>query len=158
VPHLGEAVAGALRGDGAAVELAGQTHREVTDVDHFLDLAQGFGADLADFDGDEVGQVTLVLSEQVSQSADKYAAAGGRCGAPGKEGLAAGGYGLLSIDRGSGPQPEQVLAGDRGAGVEVGAFLNGDTDALQAGAGAGVQVLGGGQGGTGHGAPLGRLG
>ena len=47
VPGLHQPVARALRGDGQAVELAGQPDREVADVDHLLHLAERLGADLA---------------------------------------------------------------------------------------------------------------
>ena len=54
MPRLHQPVAGPLGGDGAPVELAGQPHRELADVDHLLHLAAGLGGDLAGLDGDQL--------------------------------------------------------------------------------------------------------
>lgn len=155
MPGLGETVAGALGGDRTAVELAGEADREVADVDHFLDLAERLGADLARFDGDEVGQLVLVVTQQLAQAAHEFAAAGRRRGAPGEERLAGGGDGLLGVLGGGRAQTEEVFPGDGAAGGEVAPFPDGDADGGQADAGTGAQVLGGGEDGAGHGAPLG---
>src|SRR5690349_17482478 len=78
MPRLGEPVPRPLRGDGATVELAGQPDGEVADVDHLLDLAERFGADLARFDRDEVGEIVLVLAQELTETAYQVAACGGR--------------------------------------------------------------------------------
>ena len=51
VPGLHQPVPGPLGGHRAAVQLPRQADREVADVDHLLDLAEGLGGDLADLDG-----------------------------------------------------------------------------------------------------------
>ncbi len=60
MPRLHHPVLAALRGDGQAVQLARQAHREVADVDHFLDLAEAFRGNLADLDRDEPAEGLLV--------------------------------------------------------------------------------------------------
>ncbi len=67
VPGLVQPVTRSLRRHRAPVELARQADREVADVDHLLHLAQRLGADLARLQAHQVGQVGLVLGEQLAE-------------------------------------------------------------------------------------------
>ena len=60
MPGFHHAVAGALGGDGQAVELARQADGEIADVDHLLHFAEAFGRDLAGFDRDQPAELGLV--------------------------------------------------------------------------------------------------
>jgi hypothetical protein len=98
---------GSLRWHGAPVELAGQAERELADIDHLLDLAEGLRADLADLDHDQVGDVALVLLQDLAQAPDQRPANGGRNRAPGEEGLMRPGDGadhLLGLGDGRVPR------------------------------------------------------
>ena len=104
-----------------AVELAGQADREVADVDHLLDLAERLGVDLAGLDGDEVGQVVLVLASAARPALDQLAADAARAPSRHVERL------VGAADRPRRCRPAcragrpKTLAGDRRAGLEVAA-------------------------------------
>ncbi|MNQ73476.1 hypothetical protein D3C85_882070 [compost metagenome] len=87
MPGLAHMVAGALGGDGKAVELARQTNGEVADIDHFLHFTQAFLGDLAGFDGDQFAQLDLVLAQDLTVQPDQLAPARGGYVAPGQKGL-----------------------------------------------------------------------
>ena len=72
----------ALAGNGEAVELAGDSNREIADVDHLLDFASALFEDLAALEADEGGEVFFVLSEFVAQLANEFASFGSRNIAP----------------------------------------------------------------------------
>src|SRR5205085_3281053 len=74
VPRLRQAMAGALGGDGAAVELAGEPDCEVADVDHLLHLAEPFLRDLADLEGDERAERLLLAAKLLPEKPYKLAA------------------------------------------------------------------------------------
>ena len=93
VPGLHQPVPGPLRGHRATVELAGETHGEVADVDHLLDLAPRLGGDLADLDADQVREVVLVRGQQLAEALDQPAAHRRRDGAPLQE------RGVRAVDR-----------------------------------------------------------
>jgi hypothetical protein len=78
VPGLHQPVTRTLRGHRLAVELAGEAHGEVADVDHLLDLTARLGGDLSDLEADQCGQVVLVDGQQLAQSLDQGAS--GRSG------------------------------------------------------------------------------
>ena len=86
VPGLHQPVPGALGGHRPAVELPGETHGEVADVDHLLDLAPRLGGDLADLEADQGRHVVLVHGEQLAEALDQGAAHRGRHRAPLQEG------------------------------------------------------------------------
>ena len=86
VPRLHQPMAGALRRHRAPVELTRQADGEVADVDHLLDLAEGLGADLAHLDGDEVGEILLVLLQETAEGLHEGPALGGGDRAPLQEG------------------------------------------------------------------------
>ena len=73
---------GPLRRHRPAVQLARQPDRELADVDHLLDLAQRLGRDLARLEGDQFGQVRLVLGQQLAEPPDQRAALRGGHRAP----------------------------------------------------------------------------
>lgn len=75
MPKFSQRMVRALRYDRSAVELAGQPHRVVADVNHLLNFAETFRADLADFQRDEVREIGLVLAQFVSETADEFSAA-----------------------------------------------------------------------------------
>ena len=56
MPGLGHAMAGALGGDGEAVQLPRQADGEIADVDHLLHFAEALGDDLADLKRDQRAQ------------------------------------------------------------------------------------------------------
>jgi hypothetical protein len=85
MPRLHEPVCWPLGRHGAAVELPRQPDREIADVDHLLDLAQRLGADLADLDADQAGEVSLVLGQQLAEALDQTAADRSRYCPPGQE-------------------------------------------------------------------------
>lgn len=53
----------------------GQGDGKLADIDHLLDFAQCLGANFAHFSGDQVGQVTVVLTDQLAKPADELTAA-----------------------------------------------------------------------------------
>ena len=73
-PGLHHPVPGPLGCDREAVQLPGQPHREVADVDHLLHLAQALLADLAGLEGDQRAQRLLLLAQLVGQQAHQLAA------------------------------------------------------------------------------------
>src|SRR5260370_40037501 len=73
VPLLHEPVIPPLRRDLSTVKLSGLSNREVTDVDHFLDLSTGFTEDLSVLEADQAGQVVLRPPEGVTQLAHHVA-------------------------------------------------------------------------------------
>ena len=85
VPGFTHMVAGALGGDGQAVQLARQADGEVADVDHFLHFTQTFLGDLAGLPGNEFAQVGLVLAQYVAELAHQLATSRRRHFAPGFE-------------------------------------------------------------------------
>ncbi len=97
VPGFHHAVAGALGGDGQAVQLARQAHGEIADVDHFLNFAFAFGDDLAGFQADQAAQFALVLAQRFAKQAQQLAAARSRHIAPRQAGLARAGDGGMGL-------------------------------------------------------------
>ena len=87
MPGFHHAVLGALGCNRQAVELAGETHRKIADVDHFLDFAQAFGGDLADLDGDQATESLLGRPQLLAEEANEFAPLGSRHEAPREEGL-----------------------------------------------------------------------
>ena len=90
VPGLTHGVPRALRGDGQPVELARETDGEITDVDHFLHLAQALLQDLAGFERYEATEVLFLLAQLLAEQAHKLAAPRRRHLTPLSEGLRAG--------------------------------------------------------------------
>ena len=97
VPGFHHAVAGALGGNGQAVELARQAHGKVADVDHLLHFAQAFGGNLARFQGHQAAQVGLGGAQFLAQQANQFTPA--RCGhrAPGSEGCVCAANGVAGL-------------------------------------------------------------
>jgi hypothetical protein len=82
MPGLHEPMPRTLRWHCAAFQLARQAHREVADIDHLLDLTEGLRGDLADLNTDEVGDVGLVLGQQLAEALDELPANRRGHGAP----------------------------------------------------------------------------
>ena len=82
VPRLHQPVAGPLGGDRETVQLARETDREVADVDHLLDLAEAFRADLAGLDRHQLAELVLVLAEQLAEPPHRRTAHRAGCLAP----------------------------------------------------------------------------
>ncbi len=76
VPGLGQPVAGALRRDRAAVELAREPDREVADVDHLLHLAEALLGDLPDLERDERAERLLLAAQLLAEQAHELASTG----------------------------------------------------------------------------------
>ena len=74
--------AGRSEASRQSIELARQSDREVADIDHFLDFAVSFGADLAHFKTDEIAQRLLHFPQRIPEVADNLAAFGRRNHAP----------------------------------------------------------------------------
>jgi len=86
MPSLHHPVVGALGRDGAAIELARQSDREVADVDHLLDFAEALRDDFAGLDGHEPAEVALGGAQFLCEDAHELPATRRRNGAPGIEG------------------------------------------------------------------------
>ena len=84
MPRLGEAVAGALRRDRAAVELAREADGEVADVDHLLHLAEPLLGDLPDLERDERAERLLLAAQLLAEQPHELAAMRARQVAPGR--------------------------------------------------------------------------
>ena len=80
MPRLGEAVAGTLRRDRAAVELAREADREVADVDHLLHLAEPLLRDLPDLERDERAERLLLAAQLLAEQPHELAAVRARAG------------------------------------------------------------------------------
>ena len=80
MPRLGEAVAGALRRDRAAVELPREADGEVADVDHLLHLAEPLLRDLPDLERDERAERLLLAAQLLAEQAHELAAVRRRAG------------------------------------------------------------------------------
>ena len=119
MPRLGEAVAGALRRDRAAVELAREADGEVADVDHLLHLAEALLGDLPDLERDERAERLLLAAQLLAEQPHELAAMRARQIAPRDERL--GGAGDRRVGRGrvGACDPRDLLAGDRRAHDEV---------------------------------------
>ena len=85
MPGLGHAVAGALGGDGEAVQLPRQADGEIADVDHLLHFAEALGDDLADLEGHERAQGFLRGAQFLAEQAHEFAPPRRRNVAPGEE-------------------------------------------------------------------------
>ena len=82
VPLLQEPVAGPLGGDGEAVQLPGEPHGEIADVDHLLHFAEPLGADLPGLEGHQLAERFLVLAEELPEPAHELSALRGGPRAP----------------------------------------------------------------------------
>jgi len=111
VPLLLQPVLPPLAGQGAAVELPGQAHGQVTDVDHLLHFAQRLPGGLAHLQGDQGGQVGLPPAQFLAQGLDHLAALGRGHQPPVGEGSVAAGQDPLEVRR--------VDGGHRGEGGAV---------------------------------------
>ncbi len=76
MPLLVHAVGGTLALHGETVQLPGEPHGEVGDVDHLLYLAAAFGEDFAHFQGDQGAQVVLRAAQFLGHLANDLAAFG----------------------------------------------------------------------------------
>ena len=146
MPGLHQPVPRPFGGDRPAVQLPRQPDGELADVDHLLHLAEGLRGDLAGLDGDQRGQIVLVLDEQFAEPGHQRAAHRSRCRAPRGKSLRRFGNGRVGLLRCGLCGGEQHVPGDGGAGGQpVGAGLTefgARADGVQRVAGQGTQVLG----------------
>lgn len=102
VPGLAHVVAGTLGCDGKTVQLAREAHREVADIDHFLDFAEAFLGDLARLPGHQFAEFGLVPTQFLAEQPHQFTTARRRHLAPGAERL----FGALDLG-GNGGAPLQ---------------------------------------------------
>ena len=95
-------VAGTLGCDGKTVQLAREAHREVADIDHFLDFAEAFLGDLARLPGHQFAEFGLVPTQFLAEQPHQFTTARRRHLAPGAERL----FGALDLG-GNGGAPLQ---------------------------------------------------
>ena len=114
VPLLLQAVLAALAGHGEAVELPGQAHGEVADVDHLLDLAQALAQGLAHLQGHQLGQGRLVPAQLIAQGLHHLAPLGRRHLLPGRKGAMAARQDGVELRRG------HVHHGGQGGAIDGG--------------------------------------
>jgi hypothetical protein len=119
VPGLHQPVTGALRGHGAAVQLARQPDREVADVDHLLDLTAGLGGDLPGLDTHQDREVVLVLGQQLAEPLHQRPARRRRHPAPDAERLVGAADRLVDVRRVPPAQRRDLLPVDRRAGGHI---------------------------------------
>ena len=72
-------------GNGETIELAGETDREVADVDHLLNLAETLRHDLAYLDGDELAERGLGGAQLFSENPNELSTSGCRERSPHQE-------------------------------------------------------------------------
>ena len=131
MPGLHHAVARSLCGDGEPIQLAGETDREIADVDHLLHFAEAFGNDLAGLNGDEPAEIGLGRSQFQAEQADQFAALGCRHETPGSESVLRGSDGAVAGGRIGFTNLGDPFAGNRRrddeAATRVGAVSNTET-------------------------------
>ncbi len=108
VPGLAHVVAGTLGCDGKTVQLAREAHREVADIDHFLDFAEAFLGDLARLPGHQFAEFGLVPTQFLAEQPHQFTTARRRHLAPGAERL----FGALDLG-GNGGAPSSRTAARR---------------------------------------------
>ena len=82
MPAFAHMVAGTLRSDGEAVELARQAHGKIANINHFLHFAQAFLGNFARFPRHQLTQCLLVFAQNIAQQAHQLATARRRHIAP----------------------------------------------------------------------------
>ena len=75
-------MSGPFRGHGKSIQLPGQTHGKIADVDHLLHLTQSFLVDLAAFQRDQGTQRLLVPAQLAGEQPYQLAPLRGRYRAP----------------------------------------------------------------------------
>ncbi len=88
MPGFHHAMAGTLRGDGQAIDLARESDGEVADVDHFLHFAKPLGNDLARLQSHHRPQILLGGAQLLAEQPYKFTPAGRRNLAPGQKSVA----------------------------------------------------------------------
>ena len=82
---LVHSVIGPFRSHRAAIELPGEPHCEVADVDHLLHLADTLGKDLSHLEGHQRAERLDFLPQGIAQTSDVLPALGGGQKAPAVE-------------------------------------------------------------------------
>lgn len=96
---------GPFRSDGQTVELAGKADREVTNVDHFLDLTEALLKNLSGLERHQAAKGLLVPAKLVAEKPDELSAARRRDISPvlkgvlGRGQFGSGGLGCISGHR-----------------------------------------------------------
>ena len=97
MPLLIHPVPRSLGVHGQAIELSGESHGKVADVDHFLDFAEAFLEALAHLEGYEGAQSVFVLAQCLSVEAHNFTPLRCRNGAPRFSGLYCGADGAFVV-------------------------------------------------------------
>ncbi len=138
MPLLHHPMARPFAGNGEAIELAGEADREIADVDHFLDFAKAFGADLAGLDGDQFTERSLGGAQFLAEQPDEFPAPrrGGR--SPRQESSFRASNGLRGLCRSGIPDACDDLTSQRRVHVSlaVAILVGANTEIVQDGIGA----------------------
>ena len=100
----------AFAGHRQAVKLPREPHGEIADIDHFLNFAETFGANLAGFEGHEHPQVVFGLAQRISQFTDDFAPLWSRHHPPSRKSLLRASDKLVVIRPRGHSDPRQRLA------------------------------------------------
>ena len=98
------------------VQLARQADGELADVDHLLDLAEAFGADLAGLDRDQLAELGLVLTEQLTEPAHELPRTGAGVSRQTWNACSARPTASIHVSWRVSGQPAELTPGDRCAG------------------------------------------
>ena len=129
-----------LRRHRPSVQLPRQANREIADIDHLLDLAEGLGADLPDLDRHEICEVLLVILEESAEALDQRTSLGRRHCSPFDERLMRASDHVIDVTRACSGDAEQVHADDGGSCGNPLTFENMCTAGEERTSGDGVEV------------------
>ena len=83
MPLFGQAMQRAFACNRQPMQLATESHRKVTDIDHFLNFTQRFLGNLSYLPGNQSGQIHLAFAKPITDSPDKLTPLRGGYHSPG---------------------------------------------------------------------------